>query len=124
MTPEGRLDRIERIAKLFVRAGRRVRANVRDQDEKINILIDLHMKNEELFERNEERFRENEERFRENEERFKKNEERFKKNEERFARLHARTEERFGELADAQADANRRLSSLVDIVREGRGSQA
>ena len=86
MTPEGRVERLERIAKLFVRAGRRARADLRQQDEKINILINLHMQNEELFARNEERFKKNEERFRLNEERFAKNEERFAKNEERFAK--------------------------------------
>jgi hypothetical protein len=80
MTPEGRVERLERIAKLFVRAGRRARVDLRQQDEKINILINLHMQNEELFARNEERFRENEERF-------ARNEERFRENEERFARL-------------------------------------
>ena len=86
MTPEGRIERLERIAKLFARAGRRARGDLRSQDEKINILINLHMQNEELFAKNEERFKKNEERFRENEERFRQNEERFAKNEERFAR--------------------------------------
>src|SRR6267378_4996261 len=86
MTPEGRVERLERIAKLFARAGRRARTDLRQQDEKINILINLHMQNEELFARNEERFKKNEERFRLNEERFAKNEERFAKNEERFAK--------------------------------------
>lgn len=86
MTPEGRIERLERIAKLFARAGRRARGDLRSQDEKINVLIDLHMRNEDLFAKNEERFKKNEERFRENEERFRQNEERFAKNEERFAR--------------------------------------
>ena len=93
MTPEGRLDRVERIAKLFVRAGRRVRGDLRQQEEKINILINLHIQNEELFARNEERFAKNEERFAKNEERFAKQDENIqallqfqKQNEERFAR--------------------------------------
>ena len=55
MTPEQRLDRLERIAKLFVRAGLRTRTNIRsqhdtirdhreslrEQNEKINILINM-----------------------------------------------------------------------------------
>jgi hypothetical protein len=93
MTPEGRLDRIERIAKLFVRAGRRARGDLRQQEEKVNILINLHMQNEELFARNEERFAKNEERFAKNEERFAKQDENIqallqfqKQKEERFAR--------------------------------------
>ena len=127
MTPESRLDRIERIAKLFARAGRRTRSKVRDQDEKINILINLHIENEQRFARNEERFKENEERFAKNEERSAKldekiaiilelqgqNQERFRQNEERFAR----TDEIFRE---AQADSDRRFDALIDTIREGR----
>jgi len=137
MTPEDRLDRIERIAKLFVKAGRRARRNMWEQDEKINILINLHIQNEEMFaknetrfakhdenikiliefqKQNEERFRQNEERFRQNEERFRQNEERFRRNEERFAR----TDERFVDLAESQADSDRRLNSLIEIIRDGR----
>jgi len=123
MTPEGRLDRIERIAKLFVRAGRRARGDLRQQEEKINILINLHLQNQELFARNEERFAKNEERFAKQDENIqallefqKRNEERFRQNEERFAR----TDERFVELAESQANSVRRLNSLIDIIREDR----
>ncbi len=49
MTPEQRLDRLERIAKLFVKAGLRERSRMREMDDKIAILIDLQMKNEERF---------------------------------------------------------------------------
>src|SRR6266850_3150167 len=112
MTPEGRLDRIERIAKLFVNAGRRARRNLREQDEKINILINLHIQNEEMFAKNEARFARHDENIkillefqRQNEERFRQNEERFRRNEERFAR----TDERFVALAESQANSDRRL---------------
>lgn len=63
MTPEQRFDRLERIVKLMVKAGLRSRRNQRDQDDKINMIIDLQMKNEERFGKNEERFGKNEERF-------------------------------------------------------------
>jgi len=49
MTPEQRLDRLERIAKLMVRAELRARRREREQDEKINIIIDAQVKNEERF---------------------------------------------------------------------------
>lgn len=49
MTSEQRLDRLERIARLMVRAGLRARRQMREQDEKINILIDSQLKNEERF---------------------------------------------------------------------------
>jgi len=43
MTPEQRLDRVERILGLFAREGRRWRVQKREQDEKVNILIHLQM---------------------------------------------------------------------------------
>jgi D-serine deaminase-like pyridoxal phosphate-dependent protein len=46
---EERLDRLERIAKLLVRAGLRARREMRQQDDKITIMIDAQMKNEERF---------------------------------------------------------------------------
>ncbi len=56
MTHEQRLDRLERIAKLFVKAGLRARSQTREHDEKINMIFDLQIQNEERFARNEERF--------------------------------------------------------------------
>lgn len=51
MTDEQRLDRLERIAKLMVKAGLRARqearARAREHDEKINILTDTQMKTDE-----------------------------------------------------------------------------
>ena len=47
--PEERLDRLERIAKLLVRAGLRARREMRSQDDKITIMIDAQIKNEERF---------------------------------------------------------------------------
>lgn len=46
---EERLDRLERIAKLLVRAGLRARREMRSQDDKITIMIDAQLKNEERF---------------------------------------------------------------------------
>jgi len=103
MIPEARLDRLERMAMLLVRAGYRARSELRardrEHDEKINHLIDLQIGNEERFARNEERFARNEERF-------------------------ARNEERFAKLAESQASTDRRLNSLIDIIGEGRHRNA
>jgi hypothetical protein len=63
MTSEQRLDRLERIAKLFVTAGLRARRNMRDMDDKINILIDAQIRNEERFAKSDERFAKSDERF-------------------------------------------------------------
>lgn len=79
MTPEQRLDRLERVAKLIVRAGLRERRRQREQDEKINIIIDAQVKNEERF---------------------------------------ARNEERFAKLAESQAQTDRRLAALINIIRK------
>ncbi|MDT7807592.1 MAG: hypothetical protein QOJ70_1405 [Acidobacteriota bacterium] len=49
MKSEQSLDRLERVAKLMIRAGLRARVQMREQDEKINILIDLQIKNDERF---------------------------------------------------------------------------
>ena len=49
MTPDERVDRLERIAKLLVRAGLRARREMRQQDDKITIMIDAQIKNEERF---------------------------------------------------------------------------
>jgi hypothetical protein len=49
MTHEQRLDRLERIAKLLVRAGLRARRQMRQQDDKITIMIDAQIKNEQRF---------------------------------------------------------------------------
>src|SRR6267143_3545782 len=94
---EERLDRLERIAKLLVRAGLRARREMRQQDDKITIMIDAQIKNEDRFadlaksqEEQDEKITmiidaqlKNEERFAQNEERFAQNEERFAQNEKR-----------------------------------------
>ena len=46
---EERLDRLERIAKLLVRAGLRARREMRQQDDKITIMMDAQLKNEDRF---------------------------------------------------------------------------
>jgi len=119
MTSEQRLDRLERIAKLFVRAGLRERGNRRELDDKINIIINAQIAYEERFAQNEERFAQNEERFARNEERFARNEERFARNEERFAQIEAqfaRTDAQIKALTEAQTRTDERLATLIEIV--------
>ena len=47
MTEEQRLDRLERIVKLMIKAGLRARRQSREQDAKINILINSQIKTDE-----------------------------------------------------------------------------
>ena len=51
MTPEQRLDRLESVVKLMIKAGLRARKQSRDQDEKINILINSQMETTEQISR-------------------------------------------------------------------------
>ena len=92
MTEEQRLDRLERIVKLMIKAGMRARRQSREQDEKINILIDMQVKNDERYEK------------------------RFAVNEERLAALAANTEEKFAMMAAAQSGAVEQLKSFMATV--------
>jgi len=106
MTPEARLARLEKVAMLLVRAGysarQRFREELKEHDRLINHAFDLQIVNEQKFAQNEERFAQNEERFVRNEERF------------------VRNEKRFAQLVESQVNTDRRLNSLIDIIKEGR----
>jgi hypothetical protein len=95
MTGEQRLDRLERIVKLMIKAGVRARQQSREQDEKINILIDMQMRSEE---------------------RLRRDEERLMKNEEGLVALSAKTDERFAAMAAAQASLDETLKSFMATV--------
>ena len=99
MTTEQRLERIERIAKLFVRAGLRERRNRQYLDEKINIIVNYQIQNEE---------------------RFAKNEERFAENEDRFAKL----TETVNQMAEAQTGTDRRLNSIIELIERDRNGKS
>ena len=106
MTPEDRLDRLERIAKLMVRAGLRARREMRQQDDKITIMIDAQIKNED---------------------RFAELAEAQAKNEGRFAELaesQKNTDRILAELAESQKHTDRRLDALIDMVQEGRNGKS
>lgn len=51
---EARLDRLERVAKLMVRAGLRARRQMREQDARITTLVDSQMHTEEIVRQNSE----------------------------------------------------------------------
>ena len=106
MTHEQRLDRLERIAKLMVRAGLRARREMRQQDDKITIMIDAQIKNED--------------RFAELAESQAKNEGRFGE----LAESQKNTDRILAELAESQKHTDRRLDALIDIVQEGRNGKS
>jgi len=92
MTPDQRIDRLERLAKLFARAGLRWRGELREWRsefrEKIEILMDAQMRNDAAIARNEERF--------------------------------AKLAEAQVRLADSQVHTDQRLDALIDIIRRER----
>jgi hypothetical protein len=97
MTPEQRLDRLERIVMMFARAGARAR---REMNEKINMLFDAQIKSEDRMAKFDERFAKFDERFAKFDQRcarydmlFAKHDERFAKYDQRFKQLGERTDE-------------------------------
>lgn|SRR5436190_18843295 len=95
MTPEARLDRLERIAKLFVTAGIRARRNLRALDEKIGIVVDFQIQNEGRFKEQDEKIN-------------------------MLIEFQQRNEERFARLAEYQANTDRRVDKLIEIIGNGR----
>ena len=111
---------------MFFRAGIRERRSRRELDQKINIVINSQIANEERFASNEERFARNEERFARNEERYARNEERFARYEERFAGIEDRfdrTDAEIRALIDAQIQTEHRLAALIEIVTKERNGR-
>jgi uncharacterized phage infection (PIP) family protein YhgE len=106
VTSEERLDRWERIAMLMARAGLRVR---REQNEKINIIIDAQIKHEDRFAQNEERFAKLAESQKLTDERFKQ-----------LAESQKELAESQKELAESQKLTDQGLNALIDIVRRDR----
>jgi hypothetical protein len=113
MTPEQRLDRLERIVMMFARAGARAR---REMNEKINMLIDAQIKSEDRMAKVDERFAKFDERFAKFDERFAKFDQRcarydmlFAKHDERFAKY----DQRFKQLGERTDETLKILMTLV-----------
>ena len=95
MTTDQRLDRIERILNLYFNSDRRERRRVRETDEKINILINAQIENENGFRELREQLREQskktdrqiQETNREMREGFRELRDLFWKTDERISRL-------------------------------------
>ena len=104
MTSEQRLDRLERIAKLFVSAGLRARRNMKDQEEKINIIIN----NNQI----------------EHDERFAALNRSLERSHNELSQSQNELSRSMNELAKAQVHTNQRLDSLIDIVRRDRNGNS
>ena len=117
MTSEQRLDRLERIAMLMARAGLRAR---RDQNEKINMIIDAQIKNEDRFAQNEKRFAQNEKRFARFEDRFA----RLTNAQDHTERMIKELAESHKELAESQKLTYEQLRALIDITGRNRNGKS
>ncbi len=107
MTSEQRLDRLERVAKLFVRAGPRARRNMKDQDEKINIIINNQIEHDERFAQMSYSIAESR-----------------KDLSEAIERSHTELSASLNQLAKAQIHTSERLDSLIEIVRRDRNGNS
>ena len=99
MTSAQRLDRLERIAKLFIRAGLRARQNMKALDEKINIIINNQIAYDE---------------------RFAGLNRSLNTLSQSLERSHNELSRSLNELAKAQVHTDQRLDSLIAIVRRDR----
>ena len=95
MTAEQRMDRLERIARLFVTAGLRVSRTMRELDEKIGILVDAQIANEE---------------------RFAALANSQQQTNQKLTEVRIASEERFAALAESQRQSEQKLAALIDIV--------
>ena len=94
MTNEQRLDRIERIGKLFVRAGPRERRSRRELDEKIDIIINSQIANAGRFARTDAQIA-------------------------ALSESQKHTDTQIAALTESQKQTDRRLDTLIDIVIKG-----
>ena len=136
MTSEQRLDRLERIAKLFVRAGLRARQNAKAQDEKINIIINNQIEYDERFaglnqslERSHNELSQSLERsHNELSQSLNKLSQSLERSHNELSqsleRSHDELSGSLGELAQAQVQTNQRVDSLIEVVRRDRNGNS
>ena len=132
MTSEQRLDHLERIAKLFVRAGLRARRNMQDQEEKINIIINNQIEHDERFaalnqsldrsqrELNQSIERSHNELSQSIERSHRELSQSIERSHKELSHSQNGLSQSLNELAQAQARSDQRLNSLMEIVERDR----
>src|SRR5215471_18962581 len=106
MTPEKRLDRLERILTLAIVAGRR---RMRKLDEKIAILIDSQIRTDDELSKIKELFRETDLKFKETDRQFKETDLKFKETDRKFEE----TPQRFRETDELFRRHDERIERLL-----------
>jgi len=107
MTSEQRLDRLERVAKLFVRAGLGARRTIQEQSEKINIIISNQMEHDDRFAKMSQSI-----------------EQSHNELSQSLDRSHTELSQSLNELAKAQIHTSGRLDVLIEIVRRDRNGNS
>jgi methyl-accepting chemotaxis protein len=127
MTPEQRLDRVERILGYFVREGRRWRVRKREQDEKINILIQFQMETTDQINKTSELINKTAERVDKVTEQVNKTAEHVDKVTKQVNKLaagHAIHEKEMADLRRSQKLTDKALRSFIDSLRKGRNGSS
>ena len=134
MTPEQRLDRVERILGYFVREGRRWRVRKREQDEKINILIQFQMETTDQINKTSELINKTAQRVDKVTEQVNKTAEHVDKVTEhvdkvtkqvnKLAAGHAIHEKEMADLRRSQKLTDKALRSFIDSLRKGRNGSS
>jgi DNA anti-recombination protein RmuC len=129
MTSEQRLDRLERVAKLFVRAGLRARRNMKAQDEKINIIINNQIEHDDRFARMSRSMEQTQSELTQSIERtsYELSQAIGRSNNElsqSIGQTRNELSESLNELAKAQIHTSGRLDALIEIVRRDRNGSS
>lgn len=117
MTPEQRLKRVERVLGHFANEGRRWRVRRREQDEKINILIQCQRETTEQINKTNKQLKKTDEQQ-------KKTDEQIKKFTAEVAASHAIHEKEMAELRRSQKLTDKALRTFIDSMRKGRNGNS
>ena len=125
MTSEQRLDRLERIAKLFVRAGLRARRNMKEQAEKINIIINNQIEHDERFAKMSQAIELSRQELAQAIERSHNElSQSIDRSHTELSHSHNDLSRSLNELAKAQIHTSGRLDALIEIVRRDRNGNS
>lgn len=114
MTSEQRLDRLERIARLFVRAGLRARRTMKEQSAKINIIIDNQIEHDDRFAKMSQSIERSHNELSQS----------IERSHSELSQSHNELSLSLNELAKAQIHTSGRLDALIEIVRRDRNGNS
>ena len=136
MTSEQRLDRLERIARLFVSATLRARRNMKEQGEKIDIIISHQIAHDERIDRLNESIERTSSELSQSIDRTNISIERRQSElsqsivqshselSQSIEQSHSELSQSLNELAKAQTETSKRLDSLIEIVKRDRNGNS